>query len=242
MSDKHLTKVAFNQLMLIEELVAEDRDKYIDQLIVDNGVIAHILAIAASDLEAAMPPEVGYDEQGVCNVSKVVEVFLQAALHTQIQDVDFNDREVLLFSVLSSSTMLGISARKLAYNSMLPEVHVSIPYLLAGRSQPTPSREVLTCGVCRRKLRSVSSDEGTCTSCKGLLASYTAYRNRPFYLPLNSLNIPYIGKEKEYEKVEYVYEEWLFLSEALGITAEPVVPTDGRQPTLEIKEYQKPIH
>lgn len=228
--------------MVIEELVAEDRTNYIDKLLIEDGALAHILAVSASDLEARIPNSVGYTEDGICNVSKVMEVFLQAAFGVSVSESNFNDRESLLFAILNSSMMLGISARKLLYISILPEVHESIPYLLSGRAQPTRTSPVLTCGVCRRKMKSVTKDEGLCSSCKGLLQEYTHYRVAPFYISRNYFNIQYLGNEENPEEVLYIFDEWMFTSELNGIIAEPEAPAPGEQRELPIIEYQKPIH
>lgn len=240
--DRHLTKVGFNQLMLIDELVAEDRTKYIDRILIEGDTSAHILAISASDLEARLPDLIGYTNQGVCNVSKVMEVFLQATFGVPVLECDFTETENVLFEILNSPLILGLSARKLQYIAILPEVYLSIPYLLAGRSRPTRTSPILTCGVCHRRMKSVTTMEGLCSSCKGLLQEFTHWRAEPFYISRNYLNVPSLGSDKDPQDVVYTFEEWTFLNEANGITAEPTAPAPGEQRELPIKEYQKPIH
>lgn len=243
-NDKHLTTQAFESMMLLLEFDYKHSLDYLDRLLIEGGTIANILSISASDLEAKLPAAVGTTEVGICNVSKVLETFLKAAFGVFVPSVDFTERELLLFEIFNSSKILGVTKNKLNSTAILPETYMAIPELLGDRPQPTRVSPVKTCGVCYRMMKSVHEDEGVCSSCKGLLKSFTPYRIESFYLPINHLNIPNLakkGSEGEPTKVCFISEDWLFESNAYGITATLFTPI-GKQKELPIIEYQKPIY
>lgn len=241
-SDIHLTLAGIKQLMLINTLISTNREKYIDRILLEDGILAHVLAISASDLTAYLPDEIGDTQVGVCNVSKVLEVFLQAAFGVHITECDFTEEERILFEVFNSPAILGVTARKLSYIAILPETYISIPYLLGARPLPTKDNKVLTCGVCHRRMKSVVLGEGVCMSCKKSLQEYTFWRTEPFYISRNYLNFPGLGKDTDPEIIQFSFNEWEFKDELNGITANPVGISPGTQRLLPIEEYQKPIH
>lgn len=240
--DKHLTQTGLKQLLVISELSSDSRTKYIDRLLIEKGHISHILAISASDISAKLPNEIGVTSTGVCNISKVLEVFLQASFGVHVTECDFTEQELVLFDIFNSPSLLGIAARKLSYIAILPEIYESIPILLGGRPYPTMDNKILTCGVCHRSMKSVVSGEGVCTHCKEQLIEYTYWRAEPFYISRNFLNFPYLGKDPDPEEVYFSYNEWEFTREINGIIANPVGYIPRLQRILPIKEYQKPIY
>lgn len=69
-----------------------------------------------------------------------------------------------------------------------------LPY----KTKDTPKvSTVNSCGVCGRVMKSVSTTEGVCSSCKELLPTFMEYRRGPFVLPLHPFNIPRFEKHNE---------------------------------------------
>ena len=241
-SDVHLTTKQFERLMMITEFSGKDRDSYIDGLIMQDPTLGYILSISQSSLRASVPKEVHQNDKGVCNVSKVFFVFLTRALGGTTEEIGFNEREFLLYSIFDSTSVLNIFG---ITSTLLEETYVAIPRLIGSYQLPATKTEVLRCGVCRRQMRSVDSEEGICSGCKTWLQEYTDFRVESFYIPINSLNIQRLEKgvsREECQEVNYQFYEWLFTSDLSGIMANVTSVVDPLQKELPIKEYQKPIY
>ena len=89
-TDIHLTTNQYDALLKIEELTGVGRIQYINGLVHQYDTIADILSISTSDLGAKIPYFVDMTEKGVCNVSKVVELFLQVALNNPLTSAALN--------------------------------------------------------------------------------------------------------------------------------------------------------
>jgi len=240
--DIHLTTKQYDALMMIDQLSGAGRIEYIRKLVYDSSVAAAILSVSVSGLGAKVPYVIDDTDAGICNVSKVLEMFLEVALNHPATPQEFNDREVILFNIFNSPLILGVSSKVIEESCVLPEVHLAIPHLLSGRGRPVKLPDILVCGVCHRPMRSVDEDEGLCTSCKGLLSSYTKYRAEAFYLPVNHLNVPTLTKKSDKaQEVLYIYDHWIFRTKMYGLTAEPTGPKLGIQFPLPIPEYQRTI-
>jgi len=240
--DKRITEAQLEALLLVSELKGQARMAYLDELLIKDKYIAYILSISASSLSAKLPHYIDHEFTKTINVSKTVEFFLQLANKSSNGLPTTSTYERLLFDILNSPQLLGVSADTLNKSFNLPSTPEAILVLLGDREIPEVTSMVKSCGVCRREMKSVDTT-GVCVPCKSRLIAYTTHRVEAFKVPINHFNIPNLKKQsKVFEPINFTFEQWEF---KLIDDCIYVKPFNGsgiyKQGILPFVEYQKSI-